>query len=212
MLYRFDAFSSSLWIFFFNSWLSCMACLLSPPIVDASARLTCPPGSTHLWHKMYQIFCQCNLYWDFVVLFCTCGIYWMYVRPGRGIPPLWLFLSKCFFTLVEGLRTKAVLHCTDCKTHWGEVIVILGFVNKMYIFILIWFEAISLWPNFFPPVSRMKKDTSLGPPGFRRICRFPLNKRLQQVITQAWGRWSEITCIPWPPCYRAVWASVRAFN
>ena len=73
-----------------------------------------------------------------VVLFCTCNIYRMSVRLRRGDPPLWLFLRFLFFpvkrvfflTWNESLRTEDVLYCTDCKAHWGNVIVILGYMNK----------------------------------------------------------------------------------
>ena len=45
---------------------------------------------------------------------------------------------KFFLTRVEGLRTEDVVHCTDCKAHWGNVIVILGYINKID---LIWFDS-----------------------------------------------------------------------
>ena len=38
---------------------------------------------------------------------------------------------KFFLTRIEGLRTEDVVHCTDCKAHWGNVIVILGYINKI---------------------------------------------------------------------------------
>ena len=44
---------------------------------------------------------------------------------------------KFFLTRIEGLRTEDVVHCTDCKAHWGNVIVILGYINKID---LIWFD------------------------------------------------------------------------
>ena len=40
------------------------------------------------------------------------------------------YSSQCcrfFLTLIEGLRKEDVVHCTDCKAHWGNVIVIWGF-------------------------------------------------------------------------------------
>ena len=85
----------------------------------------------------------------------TCYIYCMSVHPGRGIPPLWLFLrfppsfftplfkvffshyGKFFITRIEGLKTQDVIHCTDCKAHWGNVIVILGCIDQID---LIWFD------------------------------------------------------------------------
>ena len=38
---------------------------------------------------------------------------------------------KLLLTRTEGLRTEAVVHCTDHKAHWGDVIVILGNVNDI---------------------------------------------------------------------------------
>ena len=47
---------------------------------------------------------------------------------------VWVFFSinmwNFFLTQIEGLRTEDVVHCTDCKAHWGNVIVILGYINK----------------------------------------------------------------------------------
>ena len=40
---------------------------------------------------------------------------------------MWRF----FLTWIEGLRTEDVVHCADCKAHWGNVIVILGYINKI---------------------------------------------------------------------------------
>ena len=37
---------------------------------------------------------------------------------------------KFFLTRIKVLRTEDVDHCTDCKAHWGNVIVILGYINK----------------------------------------------------------------------------------
>ena len=81
------------------------------------------------------------------VPFCMWSIYYMSVRPGRGIPPLWLFLrflpslflgfltgltqyGKFLLTRNEGLRTKDVVLCTHCKALWHDVTV--GCINKMY--------------------------------------------------------------------------------
>lgn len=54
----------------------------------------------------------------------------VYIIPGRGIPPLWLFLrllpilsllntffGAVFFTLIEGLRTDTGSYCEDCTSH-----------------------------------------------------------------------------------------------
>ena len=47
---------------------------------------------------------------------------------------------KFFLTRTEGLRTEDVVHCTACKAQWGNVIVILGYINKIDLirFELIW--------------------------------------------------------------------------
>ena len=52
--------------------------------------------------QLYQISCKFNF--DFIVLFCTCDIYCMSVHPGRGIPPLRLFLGSLhlFSPLLKG--------------------------------------------------------------------------------------------------------------
>ena len=87
------------------------------------------------------------------------------VRPGRGIPPLWLFLRFLpfffFFTLLKGFfspffsphqrdphlnrgsKDGGCCCCTDLKAHWGNVIVILGYINKID---LIWFDDYD-WTN-----------------------------------------------------------------
>ena len=68
----------------------------------------------------------------------------MSVLPGRGIPPLWLslkFLPSPFFFWMEGLRTEDV-HCTDCRAHWVNVIVMLDYKIK-----LIWFDSESGEPG-----------------------------------------------------------------
>ena len=103
------------------------------------------PGS---WiYIRHSVNVTCKLW--FFALFCTCDICCMSVCPGRGIPPLWLFLrflpsffypvkrviffhqhGKFFLTQIQGLRTEDVVHCTDCKAHWFNVIVILGYINK----------------------------------------------------------------------------------
>ena len=38
--------------------------------------------------------------------------------------------TKFFLTQIEGLRREDVVQCTECKAHWGNVIVILGYMNK----------------------------------------------------------------------------------
>ena len=66
----------------------------------------------------------------------------------------WGFFRCCFFyqhvkfflARIEGLRTEDVVHCTDCKAHWGKVIVILDYINKID---LIWFK------RALPPVEQM---------------------------------------------------------
>ena len=87
--------------------------------------------------------------YDFVVLFCTGDIFspsWdrdpssMTLPEVSSIfpPPLFSSLLKFSVTLIEGLMTEDVVHCTVCKTHWGNVIVILGYLNKID---LIYLEA-----------------------------------------------------------------------
>ena len=39
--------------------------------------------------------------------------------------------GKFFLTALEGLRTEDVIHCTDCKALLGNVIAILGYINKI---------------------------------------------------------------------------------
>ncbi len=80
-------------------------------------------NTPHFHSTMYISIIE--LYCDFTVdLFCTLDIYFLFVRRGRGIPPLLLFLmvsfiffpDKGFFLIrVEGLRTEGVVCCTDCK-------------------------------------------------------------------------------------------------
>ena len=63
----------------------------------------------------------------------------------RGIPPLRLFLRflpsfyfnvKSFFFSIRQVFphsnqvTEDVVRCTDCVAHWGNLIVILGYINK----------------------------------------------------------------------------------
>ena len=38
--------------------------------------------------------------------------------------------GKFILTRNEGQGTEDVIHCTDCLDHWGNVIVILGYVNQ----------------------------------------------------------------------------------
>ena len=84
-----------------------------------------PPGSKHFTYTIicvrYPFNAICKS--DFVVLFCTWNIYCMLVRPGREIPPLWLFpwflpsthpptervfsqYGKILLTQVEGPRER----------------------------------------------------------------------------------------------------------
>ena len=88
----------------------------------------------------------------FVVLFCTRNIYCISVHPGRGIPPLRLFLrflpsffpcslfpffsffslNKTCFSSVElsVSRQRMPFTVQFVKAHWGDVIVISGCVDK----------------------------------------------------------------------------------
>ena len=47
--------------------------------------------------------------------------------------------GKFFLTRVECLRTENVVHCTDCKAHWGNVIAIFIYINKTDL-IWSWFD------------------------------------------------------------------------
>ena len=76
--------------------------------------------------------CQKNKYWS---KFPEGSYIFFFFYPVKGF-----FFSinvKFFLTRIEGLRTEDVVHCTDCKAHWGNVIVILGYINKID---LIWFK------------------------------------------------------------------------
>ena len=112
---------------------------------------------THLWF-VTDILSMQLVNCDFVV-FCNADIYFLSVHPGRGIylcgsslgffHLLFLTLLKGFFsqhgkfflTWIDGLRTEDVFHYTDCKVHWGTVIVISGCIHIK----LIWFDLI--WVN-----------------------------------------------------------------
>ena len=57
--------------------------------------LSRPPGSPHFTFIIWivsDIMSMQIVNGDFVVLFYLCNIYCVSVDPGRGIPPLWLFL------------------------------------------------------------------------------------------------------------------------
>ena len=38
-------------------------------------------------------------------------------------------MQSFFLTWIEGVRTEDVARYADCKTQWGDVIVILGYIN-----------------------------------------------------------------------------------
>ena len=44
--------------------------------------------------------------------------------------------DKFFLTGIEDVRTEDVVHCRDCKAHWGNVIVFLSYIYIQ----LIWFD------------------------------------------------------------------------
>ena len=91
------------------------------------------------------IFRQCNL-WTVILLFCSvhatsiaclsvlgeasllCGSSWDIFH--LLFPVIGVFFPKFFLTRIEGLRTEDV-HCADCNAPWGDVIVILGYRNKI---------------------------------------------------------------------------------
>ena len=59
-------------------------------------------------------------------------------RRWRGVCVRPFFSGKFFLTRIGGLGKPDVVHCTDCKTHWGNVIVIMWS----------WFWAIKTWHWF----------------------------------------------------------------
>ncbi len=70
----------------------------------------------------------CRSSYVIIDVFCRHDIYCMFVRPGRGIPPLLLFH---FFSL-KGFfcELREVLYCTDYKAFRGKF-VILGYASKI---------------------------------------------------------------------------------
>ena len=112
-------FTISSYLYFCKSWclsLSITNYLVCPALLQVTMvdRRSCGSGTT--WWCLVLLSClldpltlhitcirlsvnvTCKLW--FVALFCTRDIYCMSVRPGRGIPPLWLFLRflPLFFT------------------------------------------------------------------------------------------------------------------
>ena len=57
------------------------------------------------------------------------------------------FKKKSFLTQIEGLRTEDVVHCTDCKAHWGNVFVILGYINTIWCMFYCAFVSLSQWSS-----------------------------------------------------------------
>ena len=106
------------------------------------------PHTLHWWFVL-DILSMQLVNCDFVVLLCNADIYFLSVRPGRRINHCcssWGFFHLLFLTLLKGffsqhgkffltwitdLRTEDVFHCTDCKVHWGTVIVISGCIYKI---------------------------------------------------------------------------------
>ena len=109
------------------------------------------PDQSYSWIHTYYIYNINSIRYNFnfAALVCTCDTYCMSVSPGRGIPPLWIFLRfppsffpplfkvffflsqycKCFLTRTEGLRrmsfTEQIVKPTE------TVIVILGYIDKI---------------------------------------------------------------------------------
>ena len=56
-------------------------------------------------------------------------------------PPRWKFFfsqyGKFFLTQIEGLGTEGVVCSTDYTAYWGNVIVILGYINKIVTFLIL---------------------------------------------------------------------------
>ena len=141
-----DAFKSKLKTHFFDLGLP-SACGSGTTWRYLLSRLL-DPHTLHILSFESDILSMQLVNGDFVVLFCTCNIYGMSVNPAGGILPLWLFLrflppsllfffpvksffsphqhGKLFLTRIKGPRAEDVIHCTDCKAHWGDVIVVFG--------------------------------------------------------------------------------------
>lgn len=81
-----------------------------------------------------------------VVLFCICDIDSIatpsWERDPSSVAILEVFPVKRFFlSRNNSLRTEDVIHSPDCKAHWGNVVVIWGYIDKTD---LIWLSLIYL--------------------------------------------------------------------
>ena len=83
------------------------------------------------------VICCSSLYTQHLLHVCPsllCGSSWGFFHCFFFFYPV----KRVFFfpinPQIEGLRTEDVVHCTDCKAHWGNVIVILGYIKT------IWFD------------------------------------------------------------------------
>ena len=63
---------------------------------------------------MSNSYVEMNIYKDDLV--CCC----------KSVSPLYLALVEKKTVKITGLRTEDIIHCPDCKHHWGNVIVILA--------------------------------------------------------------------------------------
>ena len=73
------------------------------------------PLTLHITCIRLSVNVTCKLW--FVALFCTRDIYCMSVHPGRGIPPLWLFLRfpPLFFLFCFFYPVKRVFFPLTCE-------------------------------------------------------------------------------------------------
>ena len=63
--------------------------------------------------------------------------------------------GRFFLNWIEGLRTEDVVLCTNCKAHWGNVILILGYINKTdlkVIWLFIIHSCVGIMTNSSPGV------------------------------------------------------------
>ena len=92
-------------------------------------------------NKIYNIICiRYHVNTACKLRFCCSLLYMrllLHVGPSWAKDPSFMkllpsfFLFKSFFNIFFSINmTSFVAHCTDCKAHWGNVIVILGFMNK----------------------------------------------------------------------------------
>ena len=100
--------------------------------VNANCNLWFCCSVLYMWHLLHvclsgQGSLLCGSSWGFFHLLFS--LFKRFFNSQHG---------KFFLTRIEGLRAEHVIHCTDCKAHSGNVIVILGYLNTTD---LIWFDS-----------------------------------------------------------------------